>query len=319
MRALVTGADGFIGSHLVERLLSEGHTVRAFCCYNSNGSRGWLDGLECDRLTVTLGDIRDGRQVEEACKDIDVVYHLAALIDVPYSYKAPESYIQTNVIGTLNVLEAAKRTRVLRVVITSTSEVYGTPETMPITEKHPLQAQSPYAASKIAADQLALSYWKSFGTPVVVIRPFNTYGPRQSTRAVLSSILTQLLEGKEVVELGNTGTYRDMTYVSDTAYGIMLAGTTPWINGETIQLGTGIMHTVHDMFLAACKVLGVKASVGLKADLLRPQASEVRCLLSDPTKARDVLGWSPTVYLPEGIARTAEWIGGRKILARGAA
>ena len=319
MKALVTGADGFIGSHLTERLLSEGHEVRAFCLYNSNGSAGWLDGLDHKRLKVVLGDIRDARQVEVACRGVDVVYHLAALIDVPYSYQAPESYVQTNILGTLNVLEGIRRADVGRVVITSTSEVYGTTTNLPIRETHPLQAQSPYAASKIAADQLALSYWCSFGTPVVILRPFNTYGPRQSTRAVLSSILTQLLEGRETIKLGRTDTRRDLTFVTDTANGLMLAGTTPRINGEVIQLGTGISPSIHEIFETACMVLGKRANLTMRPELMRPMASEVLVLQSDPSKARDLLGWSPWVYLADGIKRTANWLASKKGLTSTAA
>lgn len=306
MRALVTGACGFIGSHLTEHLLACGHEVRAFDLYNSNGSRGWLDGLERKGLTVRLGDIRDARQVDEACFGVDVVYHLAALIDVPYSYEAPESYVQTNVLGTMNVLEGCRRAEVGRVVITSTSEVYGTPETLPIRETHPLQAQSPYAASKIAADQLALSYHRSFGLPVVVLRPFNTYGPRQSTRAVLPSILRQLMDGQKEVRLGRTDTRRDMTYVSDTVGGFLAAGIVPGIEGEVIQLGTGQTHTVLDIYGAAVRITGKVAGVKHTPELYRPFASEVLVLQSDPTKARQLLGWTARVDLMEGIDRTAE-------------
>lgn len=304
MRALVTGAAGFIGSHLTERLLAEGHSVRAFDLYNSNGSFGWLDGFEHKELTKVLGDIRDPFQVEQACRGVDVVFHLAALVDVPFSYTAPASYVATNIGGTLNVLEACRKAEVGRVVITSSSEVYGTPDTLPIRETHPLKAQSPYAASKIAADQLALSYHRSFGLPVVVLRPFNTYGPRQSTRAVLPSILKQLLEGKTEVRLGRTDTRRDMTYVSDTVAGFTAAGRVPGIEGEVIQLGTGHAPTIAEVFYAACWITDKQATVKPASELLRPEASEVMVLRSDWTKARDLLGWVPNVTLAQGIERT---------------
>lgn len=312
MRALVTGADGFIGSHLVERLLAEGHEVRAFCFYNSNGSRGWLDGLEHKNLTFALGDVRDRSVVEDACRAVDVVFHLAALIDVPYSYAAPESYIQTNVLGTLNVIEACRRAEVGRVVITSSSEVYGTPDTLPIRETHPLQAQSPYAASKIAADQLALSYHRSFGLPVVVLRPFNTYGPRQSSRAVLPSILKQLLEGKTEIRLGRTDTRRDMTYVSDTVAAFLKAAEEPRIEGEVIQLGTGRAPTIAEWFAFCCDVVGADgAYMKREPARLRPDGSEVLVLQSDPTKALHRLDWLAEVTPMDGIERTVEWLRGR--------
>jgi NAD dependent epimerase/dehydratase len=223
---LVTGADGFIGSHVVERLIADGARVRAFCLYNSRGSWGWLDELDPNAkagLDVRLGDIRDARFVEAATDGVEVVLHLAALIAVPYSYVAPESFVDTNVRGTLNVLEASRRAGVRRFVQVSTSEVYGTPETLPIRETHPIQAQSPYAASKAAADQLALSFWRSFGLPVVVLRPFNTYGPRQSARAVVATILRQLLAGQTEVRLGRLDPRRDLTYVADTVDGLVRA------------------------------------------------------------------------------------------------
>jgi UDP-glucose 4-epimerase len=308
---VVTGADGFIGSHLVERLVRDGATVRAFCLYTSQGGWGWLDHAPDEiktALDVRLGDIRDARFVEAACQGADVVLHLAALIAIPYSYQAPQSFVDTNITGTLNVLEAARRSDVLRVVHTSTSEVYGTPDTLPITELHPLNAQSPYAATKVAADQLALSYQRSFGVSVTVLRPFNTYGPRQSTRAVLPTILTQLLAGKATIQLGNLAPRRDLTYVADTVDGFVRAATVAGIEGETIQLGTGEAVSVADLFQAACKALDVEASVRQDPQRLRPDASEVQVLLSDPTKAERLLGWRPQVPLTEGLARTAAWL-----------
>lgn len=310
-RALVTGADGFIGSHLVERLVSEGANVRAFCLYNSQGSWGWLDDVSPDvrgKLDVKLGDIRDARFVEDACDGVEFVFHLAALIAIPYSYHAPESYVDTNVRGTLNVLEAVRRRKVARMINTSTSEVYGTPATLPIVETHPLNAQSPYAATKVAADQLALSYYRSFDVPVTVLRPFNTYGPRQSTRAVLPTILTQLLAGKTEVELGRLDPRRDLTYVSDTVDGFLRAATAEAAIGETIQLGTNVAVSIAELFEAATRALGVKATVKEKAERLRPDKSEVLVLQSDPAFAKKKLGWEPKITLEKGLALTAEWL-----------
>lgn len=308
---LVTGADGFIGSHLVERLVSDGARVRAFCLYNSQGSRGWLEDSAAEvrsALDVRLGDIRDARFVEEAFEGVEVVFHLAALIAIPYSYRAPQSFLETNAGGTLNVLEAARRQGVARVVQASTSEVYGTPESLPIRETHPLRAQSPYAASKVAADQLALAYHSSFEVPVTILRPFNTYGPRQSTRAVLPTMLIQLLDGREEVQLGRTDPRRDLTYVSDTVDGFVRAAVTPGLEGETIQLGTGHSLSIAELFEAACDSLGVRATVSEDARRLRPAASEVLVLESDPSRARERLGWEASVAIEDGLRRTAGWL-----------
>ncbi len=310
-RVLVTGADGFIGSHLVEALVAAGAKVRAFCLYNSQGSLGWLDRASAEvrgAIEPRLGDVRDARFVEAACEEMEIVFHLAALIAIPYSYVAPESFVDTNIRGTLNVLEGARRARVARVVHTSTSEVYGTPATLPIRETHPLCAQSPYAATKVAADQLALSYFRTFEVPVVVLRPFNTFGPRQSTRAVLPTILTQLLDGKREIELGRLDTRRDLTFVSDTVDGFLAAGSIPSIEGETIQLGTGRAPSIGELFEAACRALNTTATVRQDPRRLRPDASEVLVLESDPAYAQAKLGWSARVPLETGLARTAEWL-----------
>ena len=307
---LVTGADGFIGSHLAEHLVREGARVRAFCLYNSQGSWGWLDHAPAEiqsALDVRLGDIRDARFVEDCCRDVACVFHLAALIAIPYSYAAPASFVDTNVTGTLNVLEACRARGVPRLVHTSTSEVYGTPATLPIRETHPLQAQSPYAATKIAADQLALSYQRSFGTPVTVLRPFNTYGPRQSTRAVLPTILTQLLAGKREIELGDLRPRRDLTFVADTVDGFIKAATAD-ATGEVIQLGTGEAVSIADLFATACAALGVEATVRQDPRRIRPPESEVQVLLSDPSRAREVLGWQPQTTLAAGLRQTADWL-----------
>lgn len=308
---LVTGADGFIGSHLVERLAREGARVRAFCLYNSNGSRGWLDESEEPTVRsgdIRMGDVRDARFIEESCKGIDTVFHLAALIAIPYSYAAPESYVDTNVRGTLNVLEAARRCGCRRVVHTSTSEVYGTPESLPILETHPLQGQSPYSASKIAADKLCEAYHCSFGLPVVVVRPFNTYGPRQSMRAVLPTLLVQLLSGRREVVLGRLCPRRDFTFVSDTVEGLLAAGEAEGVNGQVIQLGSGSAFSIEELFHTACRVLKRQSIVVQATERLRPDASEVMVLISDPAKAHRLLGWRAYVSLEEGILRTARWL-----------
>lgn len=317
---LVTGADGFIGSHLVERLVRDGVKVRAFCYYNSFGSLGWLDHCPKearDALDVRFGDIRDAAFVAEACQGVDAVAHLAALIAIPYSYSAPSSYLETNVTGTLNVLEAVRRHGVSRLVHTSTSEVYGTPDTLPIRETHPLRAQSPYAASKVAADQFVLAYQRSFGIPALVLRPFNTYGPRQSTRAVIPTILTQLLAGVKVIELGRTDPRRDLTFVEDTVDGFVHALSVSGIEGETFQLGTGDSPSILEIFEKCCEVLGVQAEIRQDPKRLRPDASEVQVLLSDPARARARLGWEARTPLVEGLARTAAWVhANRELVSR---
>src|SRR4051812_47512049 len=308
---LVTGADGFIGSHLVERLVAEGARVRAFCLYNSRGSAGWLDEVEPDvrrALDIRLGDIRDARFVEGAVAGVEIVFHLAALIAIPYSYVAPESFIDTNIRGTLNVLEAARAAGVHRLIQTSTSEVYGTPDALPIRGSHPLRAQSPYAASKVAADQLALAYHRSFDVPAVVLRPFNTYGPRQSERAVLPTMLRQLLAGRREIRLGRLDPRRDLTYVGDTVDGFVRAASAPGIDGRTIQLGTGRSESIAELFALACRLLGVEAVPVSDPARLRPDASEVLVLESDPSLARSLLGWRAETSLEDGLAATIAWL-----------
>jgi len=308
---LVTGADGFIGSHLVERLAREGAHVRAFCFYNSRGSLGCLDDATPavrDRLDVRLGDIRDSRLVADAVDGVDVVFHLAALIAIPYSYTAAASFIETNVTGTLNVLEASRRARVARIIHTSTSEVYGTPSALPITEDHPLRAQSPYAASKVGADQLATSFHASYGLPVVVLRPFNTFGPRQSMRAVLPTMLQQLLAGRSEVKLGRLDPRRDLTYVSDTVDGFIRAGAASGVDGMTIQLGTGRSESIAELFEIACRLLDVSARPVEEVERLRPEASEVMVLQSDPGRAKALLGWEAQTTLEDGLLKTIAWL-----------
>jgi UDP-glucose 4-epimerase len=316
-RVLVSGADGFIGSHLVERLLAEGAKVRALCCYNSNGSRGWLDDVgdagdaDADGLETVLGDVRDAGLVRSLTDGIDIVFHLAALIAIPYSYQAPASFIETNVTGTLNVLEAVRQSGVERMIQTSTSEVYGTPREVPITETHPLCGQSPYAASKIAADQLCEAYARSYSTPVVILRPFNTYGPRQSARAVIPTILGQLLAGVREVRLGSLHPRRDFTYVTDTVDGFMRMAQADLAPGTLVQLGTGKTVSIGEL-LALCMVI-TDAEITPVTDprRVRPERSEVQILQSDPTRARVLLGWEPMVRLQNGLSETVKWLRGR--------
>lgn len=308
---LVTGADGFIGSHLVERLVAERANVRAFCLYNSLGRAGWLDDVPSETraaIDLRFGDVRDARFVEEATRGVDVVFHLAALIAIPYSYVAAESFVDTNVRGTLNSLEAARRAGVQRFIQTSTSEVYGTPDVLPITEGHPLRAQSPYAASKVAADQMAMAFHTSYGVPVVVLRPFNTYGPRQSDRAVVPTMIRQLLSGQRQIRLGRLDPRRDLTFVTDTVDGFIRAGLVDGIDGQIIQLGTGRSESVRDVFNIARALVGSDAEPLEDAARLRPAASEVMVLQADPSRARQLLDWQAHVPLEVGLAETIEWI-----------
>lgn len=314
LRVLVTGADGFVGSHLVERLVEEAAQVTALCVYNSNGSYGWLDELENERLTeldIQLGDIRDSRSVRRVLGGVDVVFHLAALVAIPYSYQAPESFVDTNISGTLNVLEAVRDAGGIRVVHTSTSEVYGTPESVPITEAHPLRGQSPYAASKIAADQLCQAYARSFGVDVLTLRPFNTYGPRQSMRAVIPTILGQLLAGVRAVRLGSLMPRRDLTYIGDTVDGFVRMATSDLDPGSVVQLGTGQAVSIGELFSLCCRVVGVEADVVTDSERVRPAASEVEVLLSDPSRAKHELGWRASRTLEDGLAETARWLAPR--------
>lgn len=310
---LVTGAAGFIGSHLVEALAARGDEVRAFVRYNSAGATGFLSELPAElrgRVRVVAGDVRDSEAVDAAVRGCAAVFHLAALISIPYSYEAPESYVDVNVRGTLNVLQACRR-HGARLVHTSTSEVYGTPDTVPITEEHPLRAQSPYAATKVGADQLVLSFHRSFGMPAVVLRPFNTYGPRQSTRAVLPQILVQLLAGRPEVRLGATTPRRDLTFVTDTVDGFVRAAESDAALGQVVQLGTGRDVSIGELAKIAMRALGREVPVVCEAERLRPDASEVMVLQSSPALARALLGWEPKVALKEGLRLTAEWLRAR--------
>ena len=285
--------------------------MRAFVLYNSFGSWGWLDHTSprlLERIDVFPGDVRDAERVSEALQDTEVVFHLAALISIPYSYQAPESYMDTNLRGTLNVLQAARHHGGVKVIQTSTSEVYGTPSDVPITESHPLRPQSPYAASKIAADMLAESFYHSYNLPVVVLRPFNTYGPRQSTRAVLPTILTQLLANKKEVLLGALWPRRDLTFVDDCVEGFLRAAEVDDAVGNTIQLGTGRDISIGELAELAITVLMKPAHVVSREERLRPAKSEVEHLVSEPELAKQLLDWTPVVPLEEGIVRTANWL-----------
>jgi NAD dependent epimerase/dehydratase len=306
---LVTGAGGFIGSHLVERLAELGADVRAFVEYNSLGSWGWLDESPVkDDIAVLAGDVRDRDSMRAAVADAEVVYHLAALIAIPYSYEAPASYVETNVLGTLNVLRAAAEAGVGVVVHTSTSEVYGTARYVPIDEQHPLQGQSPYAASKIGADKMAEAFHVSFGLPVATLRPFNTYGPRQSARAVIPTIMTQLLSG-DAVSLGNVTPTRDFTYVTDTVDAFVRVADCPDAVGRVLNTGTGREIAIAELVERCELVLGRRATIELDHGRVRPPGSEVERLCANAEAARSILGWESRVTLDEGLAATADWIG----------
>lgn len=321
-KILVTGADGFIGSHLTEMLVRAGHDVRAFTYYNSFGSWGWLDQSEKqikDSLDIFAGDIRDPYGVREAMKGCDVVLHLAALIAIPYSYHSPNSYIDTNVTGTLNIVQAARDMGVEKVVHTSTSEVYGTAQFVPITEEHPLQGQSPYSASKIGADQIAMSFYSSFDTPVSIIRPFNTYGPRQSARAVIPTIITQLLNGANEVKLGALSPTRDFNFVEDTARGFLAVAESDKAVGEVINIGSNFEISIGDTAQAIADALGKEITISCENERLRPEKSEVERLWASAEKASALTGWQPEFGglegFKRGIVQTAEWFAEPKNLA----
>ena len=306
-RVLVTGAEGFIGSHLVDELLDRGAKVRAFVHYNPFGRWGWLQERQAD-VEMLQGDVRDGERVATVVAGMDVVFHLAALIGIPYSYDAPESYVQTNVTGTYNVLNGARRADVERMIQTSTSEVYGTARTVPIDEQHPLQPQSPYSASKIGGDMLALSFHHSFGLPLAVVRPVNTYGPRQSMRAVIPSILHQLYSGSEEIRLGSTTPTRDFNFVTDTVAGFLAVAESDRALGEVVNVGSGREISIGDLIELLIKTSGRDARLVTDPDRLRPPGSEVERLLCDNRRAREWAGWEPKVTLEEGLRHTADWV-----------
>jgi NAD dependent epimerase/dehydratase len=306
-KVLVTGGEGFIGSTLVDHLLALGAEVRAYVHYKPYGSAGYLAGRE-DDVEILAGDVRDGERVSEAIRGRDTVFHLAALIGIPYSYVAPESYIQTNVVGTYNVVNACRRHDIGRMVHTSTSETYGTALTAPISEEHPLQPQSPYSASKIGADMMALSFKHSFDTPVAVIRPFNTYGPRQSARAVIPTILSQLHAGATEIQLGSTTPTRDFNYVDDTARGFIAVADSDRALGHVVNVGSGREISIGALVELLVSVSGKDAKVVTDDTRVRPDNSEVERLLCDNTRAREWCGWEPQVPLEEGLRRTSDWV-----------
>ena len=309
-RVLVTGAGGFIPGQLVQRLVTDGADVRALVRYNSRNDRGTLDWLEPevrDAVRIMAGDLRDIESVEHATEGAEIVFHLGALIAIPYSYVNPRDYFETNVLGTLNVAQAARRHGVERVVHTSTSEVYGSARTVPITEEHPLEPQSPYAASKVGADKLMDSWHRSFDLPVTILRPFNTYGPHQSARAIIPTIISQALAGG-ALRLGSLHPRRDLTFVSDTVAGFVAAASAPEAVGRTIQLGTGYDVSIGDIVERVSTLLGRPLEVELDEARVRPAASEVERLIADPALARQLLGWKAEVDLDEGLRRTTEWI-----------
>ena len=310
-KILVTGADGFIGSHLTEELVKQGHKVKAFAYYNSFNTWGWLDTLPEEilkEIEIFTGDIRDPNGVRESMKGIDEVHHLAALIAIPFSYHSPDSYVDTNIKGTLNVLQAARDLDTKRILVTSTSEVYGTAQYVPIDENHPFQGQSPYSATKIGADRIAESFHKSFEMPITIVRPFNTYGPRQSARAVIPTIITQLLAGKEEIKLGALSPTRDFNYVKDTINGFIEIAKAHNTIGEEINIATQQEISIGQLAQEMIKQINPNAKIICEEERLRPEKSEVNRLLGSNKKIKELTGWSPEYNLEQGLAETIEWI-----------
>ena len=305
--ALVTGADGFIGSHLVDLLLEEGIKVRALSQYNSFNNWGWLEGHNHPNLEVVCGDVRDAAFCRHIARDVDTIFHLAALIAIPYSYVAPESYVDTNVTGTLNICQAAKDCNVGRVVVTSTSEVYGTALYVPIDEKHPRQPQSPYSATKIGADAIAKSYFNAFGLPVVIARPFNTYGPRQSARAIIPTIISQIANGERRIKVGDLSPTRDFNFVEDSCRGFLALGRADGIEGEEINIATGTEVSMADTLRLIAELMQADVEYVVDPQRLRPSKSEVFRLCGDNTKIESLTDWRPRISLEEGLRRTIEW------------
>ena len=310
---MVTGADGFIGSHLVEELVKSGEKVRAFCLYNSFNSCGWVDTLPPEirnEIDIFMGDVRDPNGVRTAMEGQQRVYHLAALIAIPFSYHSPDSYVDTNIKGTLNVLQAARQLGTQRVMITSTSEVYGTAQYVPIDEKHPYQGQSPYSATKIGADRLAESFYRSFDLPVSIVRPFNTYGPRQSARAVIPTIITQLLAGRTEIHLGNLTATRDFNFVKDTAAGFMAIADCEAAIGQELNIATGREISIGQLADELIRQINPQAKIICEQQRLRPEKSEVERLLGDATRLRQLTAWAPAYTFEQGLAATVEWLRG---------
>ena len=310
---MVTGADGFIGSHLTEELVKKGEKVKAFCYYNSFNSCGWIDSLAPEirsEIEIFMGDIRDPNGVRTAMQGQERVFHLAALIAIPFSYHSPDSYVDTNIKGTLNFLQAARDLGTQRLMVTSTSEVYGTAQYVPIDEKHPYQGQSPYSATKIGADRLAESFYRSFDVPLSIVRPFNTYGPRQSARAVIPTIITQLLAGRTEIRLGSLAPTRDFNYVKDTAAGFMAIADCDAAVGQEINIATGREISIGDLADELIRQINPEARVVCEAERLRPGKSEVERLLGDASKLRALTGWQPAYTFEQGLAQTIEWLRG---------
>jgi NAD dependent epimerase/dehydratase len=318
-KILVTGADGFIGSHLVESLVDKGHDVRAFVYYNSFNSWGWLDTFPKEKLSkieIFAGDVRDPNGVRTAMKDIDIVFHLAALIAIPYSYHSPDNYVDTNIKGTLNILQAARDFKTERILVTSTSEVYGTALYVPIDEKHPKQGQSPYSATKIGADAISDSFYRSFNLPVTIVRPFNTYGPRQSARAVIPTIITQLLSGKTEIKLGAIHPTRDLLFVKDTARGFIEIAESEKLLGEEVNICTNSEITVGDLAQKLIDIINPAAKIITDDTRLRPEKSEVERLFGDNKKILALTEWKQSVSLEEGLKQTIEWFKQKENLGR---
>jgi NAD dependent epimerase/dehydratase len=316
-RVLVTGADGFIGSHLTELLVREGYRVKALAQYNSFNSWGWLEQVACrDEIEVVCGDVRDAQFCREICRNVDLVFHLAALIAIPYSYSAPQSYVETNVAGTLNVCQAALDNSVQRVIHTSTSEVYGTAKYVPIDEQHPLQPQSPYSASKIGADAIAMSFANSFGLRLTIARPFNTYGPRQSARAVIPTIISQIASGRKEIRLGDLRPTRDFNYVADTCRGLLALARCERAVGETVNIGSGTEISIRDTLETIRELMGANVEFLADEQRLRPAGSEVFRLCCDTARMREWTGYAPAVSLRDGLRKTVEWFTQPANLAR---
>lgn len=308
MKVLVTGADGFIGSHLTEALLNQGHQVRALAQYNSFNNWGWLEDIEpIDNLEVVTGDVRDPNYCREICKGIDIVFHLAALIAIPYSYVAPDSYVDTNVKGTLNICQAARDCGVKRILVTSTSEVYGTARYVPIDEKHPLQPQSPYSASKIGADSIAMSFYNAFKLPITIVRPFNTYGPRQSARAVIPTIISQIAGGMKEIKLGDLSPTRDFNYVEDTCRGFIKLAKCDKAIGETVNIGSNFEISIKDTLDLIKDIMQSDVHFTTDEQRIRPENSEVFRLWCDNSKIRELTGFEPKYSIREGLEKTLEW------------
>lgn len=304
---LVTGADGFIGSHLTELLLSLGHRVRALAQYNSFNSWGWLDGIKSSQLEVVCGDVRDPEFCREITAGCGTVFHLAALIAIPYSYVAPDSYVDTNIKGTMNMCQAARAAAVDRIIVTSTSEVYGTALEVPIPETHPRQPQSPYSATKIGADAIAESFYNAFGLPLVIARPFNTYGPRQSARAIIPTIITQIAAGARVIKVGDLTPTRDFNFVTDTCRGFLALAQAPGIEGRNINIATGTEVSMADTLRLIAELMGEDVEYVVDPERLRPSKSEVRRLCGDNRVITSLTDWRPEVTLKEGLRRTIKW------------